>query len=129
MMVKRNKLYRCPDSRLARTQRGRHNAGRSAHPFYTDPGCAPISSTLRNPCKTFSIQLIVQPVMLAMLSLWERRKNILECKFESCLRFVPVDNIDKLNCPVGLWRKNITVPHCIGVLALPAPTAGHGSLR
>lgn len=74
--------------------------------LYTDPGCALVSSTLRNLCKTLGIQLIAHKARNARATgSVEKARDILECNFESGLRFVQVDNIDELNRLVGLWRK------------------------
>ncbi|BAN95344.1 hypothetical protein E05_47680 [Plautia stali symbiont] len=74
--------------------------------LYTDPGCALVSSTLRNLCQTLGIQLIAHKAGNARATgSVEKARDILECHFESGLRFVQVDNIDELNRLVGLWRK------------------------
>ncbi|OZI13942.1 hypothetical protein CE195_11950, partial [Sodalis-like symbiont of Philaenus spumarius] len=74
--------------------------------LYTDPGCALVSATMRNLCKTLGIQLIAHKARNARATgSVEKARDILECSFESGLRFVQVDNIDELNRLVGLWRK------------------------
>lgn len=74
--------------------------------LYTDPGCALVSATLRNLCKTLGIQLIHHKARNARATgSVEKARDILECDFESGLRFVQVDNIDELNQLVGKWRK------------------------
>ncbi|WGM05991.1 integrase catalytic domain-containing protein [Arsenophonus nasoniae] len=74
--------------------------------LYTDPGCALVSSTLRNLCKTLGIQLIAHKAGNARATgSVEKARDILECHFESGLRFVQVNHIDELNRLVGLWRK------------------------
>ncbi|OZI13887.1 hypothetical protein CE195_12275 [Sodalis-like symbiont of Philaenus spumarius] len=74
--------------------------------FYTDPGCALVSATMRNLCKTLGIQLIAHKARNARATgSVEKARDILECNFESGMRFVQIDNIDTLNRLVGLWRK------------------------
>jgi hypothetical protein len=59
-----------------------------------------------NLCKTLGIQLIAHKAGNARATgSVEKARDILECHFESGLRFVQVDNIDELNRLVGLWRK------------------------
>ncbi len=80
---------------------------------YIDPGYALVSSTMRNLYKTLYIQLIVHKAHNSSVTdLVEKARDIIECHFESSLRFVEVDNIDELNHLVRLYPKIITGTHC-----------------
>jgi hypothetical protein len=74
--------------------------------LYTDPGCALVSSTMRNLCQALGIQLIQhKPGNARATGSVEKARDILECQFEAGLRFVHVNTLDDLNHRVALWRK------------------------
>lgn len=73
--------------------------------LYTDPGCALVSATMRNLCRALGIQFIAhQPGNARATGSVEKARDILECSFESRLRFVRINHIDELNDRVKLWR-------------------------
>ncbi|WP_290607597.1 transposase family protein [Arsenophonus sp. ENCA] len=73
--------------------------------LYTDPGCALVSATMRNLCRALGIQLISHKAGNARATgSVEKARDILECEFESRLYFVRIEDIDKLNDKVKLWR-------------------------
>ncbi len=71
--------------------------------LYTNFGYALVLFTMRNLYKTLSIQLIAHKANnSSVTNSVEKVHKILECHFESSLRFMEVDNIDELNHLVGL---------------------------
>lgn len=75
--------------------------------LFTDPGSALVSASLLNLCRALGIRCLQHKARNARATgAVEKARDIIECDFESGLRFVQVDSIDHLNHYARLWRMN-----------------------
>ncbi|HGP4460246.1 TPA: transposase family protein, partial [Pseudomonas aeruginosa] len=79
-----------------------------------DPGSANISAMSKNLCCSLGIEVIVHaPGAARVTGSVENARNIIERKFESKLKFEPVNDLDELNAQAKKWRAhfNATAVH------------------
>ncbi|WP_236095552.1 transposase family protein [Pseudomonas aeruginosa] len=84
------------------------------HILMMDPGSANISAMSKNLCYSLGIEVIVHaPGAARVTGSVENARNIIERKFESKLRFEPVNDLDELNAKAKKWRAhfNATAVH------------------
>ncbi|HAT1683681.1 TPA: transposase family protein [Klebsiella oxytoca] len=82
--------------------------------LFTDPGSALASASLLNMCRSLGIRCLQHKARNARATgAVEKARDIIECDFESGLRFVRVETIEQLNHYARLWRISYNLTHIL----------------